>query len=340
MKLQNLIGMGFGSLNYHLSGKRTPLNVMLSLTNRCLSSCQYCRITQRKQTELTTQEVFSLIDQITSMGCKRLGLWGGEPLIREDIIEIVKYAKSKKLFVTMDSNGYLLPEKTEILKNLDHLVLSFDGPQEMHDLNREKGSFHKVMRAIELAHNKIPLWTITVITKNNIEAIDYILHTAIKYGFLTTFQFMHHNDKLGRNHESMMLTNNECRQVIKKLIDEKRKGAPIVSTKKYLNYISNWTDYSKPTSLQKIRNLNCYAGKLYCNVDTDGSVYPCSLLVEKEKTLNFLETGFKKAFDSLNNKNACKACIASCFTEYNYLFSLDPATIYDWLNSLRKTRKK
>jgi len=338
MKLKNIIKMGWGAFGANVWKRRVPLNVVLSVTNRCTSRCSYCNIPNRRQEELTTDEILSLIDQITEMGCQRLGLWGGEPLIRDDIAQIVDYAKEKDLFVTLDSNGYLLPQRMRALSKLDHLILALDGPQESHDLNKEPGSFQKVMAAIEAVTGRIAFWTITVLTKNNLDSIDFILNKAREYGFLATFQVLHHNDVLARNQEALLPSPESYRKAIEKLIIEKKKGAPIASSLNYLYHILSWSDYKTTAYSHELNYLRCWAGKLYCNVDTDGSIYPCSLLVEKVKSLNFLDVGFKKAFDSLTF-DSCKACLASCFTEYNYLYSLDIGTIIEWLKAMRKTKK-
>lgn len=333
MRIGTLFKMGKGALMGNIFARKSPLNVMLSVTNRCPSDCSYCNIPSRKQRELSTKEILKLIDEITDMGTQRLGIWGGEPLVRDDIGEIIDYAKKKGLFVTMDSNGYFFPQKIKLLKNLDHLILSLDGPEEVHDLNREPGSFKKVISAIEVGKGEIACWTVTVLTKNNLDSIDFILNKAREYGFLTTFQILHHNDKLSRNHKTLLPSSEAYKRTIKKLILEKKKGAPIASSMNYLYHILNWPDYKIINYPYQINNLKCWAGRLYCNIDTDGSVYPCSLLTGNVKALNFLEVGFKKAFDNLQ-ENYCKSCLASCFTEYNYLYSLNIRTIAEWLKSI------
>lgn len=333
MRAKNIFKMGIGVAKGRILGKRNPLNVMFSVTNRCLSHCSYCNIPKRKQQELTTEQIFNLIDQLTENGTERLGLWGGEPLIREDIGRIIDYAKGKGLYVTLDSNGYLVPEKIDHLRNLDHLILAFDGDEKTHDKNRESGSFKKVIKAIETATKKIPVWTITVLTKHNLDSIDFILEKAERYGFLATFQLIHHNDRLGRNSESLIPARQSYRDSVEKLLEKKKKGAPIASSTRYLEYILEWPDYRIPTSSRR-NGLVCWAGRFYCNVDTDGSVYPCSIMVEKTGALNYLEVGFKKAFDYIGNVQ-CKACIASCYTEYNYLYSGDLKTISEWLKAIK-----
>lgn len=153
--IKNIFRMGWHAFEANAYGRKFPLNVMLSVTNRCPSSCGYCKIPSREQKELTTEQIFSLIDQICEMGCQRLGLWGGEPLLRDDIGLLIDYAKRKGLFITLDSNGYLLPQKMKAINNLDHLILALDGPEEIHDLNRETGSFRKVMDAIKISSAKL-----------------------------------------------------------------------------------------------------------------------------------------------------------------------------------------
>jgi MoaA/NifB/PqqE/SkfB family radical SAM enzyme len=335
MNLKNIIGMGYGVLKGNILRRKIPLNVMYSVTDRCPSRCGYCKIPSREKKELTTAQAFTLIDQIAVLGCQRLGLWGGEPLVRDDIGEIIDHAKDRGLFVTLDSNGYLIPEKIKVLKRLDHLVLAFDGSEAAHDSNREKGSFQKVMSAIETLSGRMPFWAITVLTKHNLNDIDFILDKAREYGFLATFQLPHHNNKLAPDNSAFLAEDAAYRKAIKKLIAEKKKGAPIASGLKYLYHILRWKDYKNPVSSETINNLQCHAGRFYCNVDTDGSLYPCSLQADKTDSFNFLEFGFKKAFENLN-RGSCEGCMASCFTEYNYLYSLDVFTVFEWMMAMRR----
>ena len=339
MKLRNVVEMGVGVLKANYLGQRLPLNVMLSVTNRCTSHCHYCNIPLRKQRELTTDEVFSLVDQVKRMGCTRIGFWGGEPLVRDDIAEIINYTSFKGIYTTLDTNGFLVPERIHELGRLEHMIIAFDGEKEAHELNREPGSHERALSAIGAASNRLPFWSITVLSKHNLHSIDYILDMARKYNFLTTFQVVHHNKRLGADLKDFVATDEDYRNAIKKLILEKRRGAPMASTMPYLEYLLAWEDYSVPMLPYTVRGMRCWAGQLYCNVDTNGDVYPCSLLIELMDAKNFLEVGFKEAFDA-TKKVACRACDASCFTEYNHLYSLDRRVISGWLKSMYKSRKQ
>lgn len=328
--------MGVASLNANLTGAKTPLNVMISVTNRCPARCSYCNIPNRQQREMTTEELIRLFDELKALGTQRIALWGGEPLIRDDIGYLIEYAKHKcGFFVSIDTNGYLLPEKIAQLDPVDVVVISFDGPQDVHDENREQGSYEKVLEALRVACKKHNVFTITVLTNRNIGHIDFILEKARELGFSCTFQLPHHTKSLASENEHTFVSDNEAyRQAIRHLLKRKRQGWPIVSSYQYLKRLLQWDDYSTYVSPEK-KGLTCWAGSLYCNVDTDGSVYPCSGTVGVVPAQNFLDIGFKGAFDNIG-KPECNSCIASCFTEYNFMHSFQLQVIWNWLGYTKK----
>lgn len=78
-------------IKYLFFNKRTPLSVHFSLTNRCPLKCSYCGFFKRYREELNTQEVIRIIDQLAEAGNTRLHITGGEPMLRNDIGEIINY---------------------------------------------------------------------------------------------------------------------------------------------------------------------------------------------------------------------------------------------------------
>jgi len=320
-------------------GRRIPLNVMLSVTNRCTSQCSYCRISHRNQQELTRGQIFALIDQIARLGCLRLGLWGGEPLIREDIGDIIGHAKSAGLWVSLDTNGDLLPQALDRILRLDHLLISFDGPARLHDAHRGPGAYEKVMKAMDAVRGRVPFWTITVLTKLNLGGIDFVLDTARARGFLASFQLLHHNEHLAHPDAIGMIPEaSDLRKALRKIIEAKKKGAPVASSFSYLRHLLAWPDYRMTRSPKRLAGARCHAGRLYCNVDTDGLIYPCSLLIGKVPALNSVRYGFHDAFAALAQTD-CRSCVAACYTEYNYLGSLHAPTVFEWMRGFAATRK-
>ncbi len=328
--------MGFDAL-LGILGRRRPVNVMISITDRCPSRCAYCQIPEQGRPDLPTDVWIDLVSQMARAGTRRIGVWGGEPLSRPDIAEICGHARSLGIYVSLDSNGYLVPSRPEVLGAIDHLVLAYDGPEEAHDANRQPGSHAKVMAAMDAAAGRVRLWSITVLTRNNIGHIDHILSEAGRRGFLATFQTLHHNDKLGRNPSGMMPSAEEYREAFGHLLKRKREGAPIANSPRYLKSLAAWPDYRSTRLAGAFHGVSCRAARMYCNVDVDGRVYPCSLLMGlSDGAPDAVEVGFDRAFRALGPL-PCQACVAGCYTEYNYLYGLSVPVALDWFASVRRT---
>lgn len=330
MKLLTMAKAGMAVLKGRLLGVDFPLFVILAATSQCQSRCNYCQIPRRPTRTMSTDDVFRLIDQITAMGTQRLGIWGGEPLLRPDIGDIVGYAKHRGLYVTLDTNGYLLPKRWNALKQVDHLILSLDGDREAHDANREPGSFDRVMDAMAALPPGRTVWTITVLTKRNLDQVDWLVDMGDRLGFVPTFQVLHHNAAMAGDTSDLMPSDAEYRAVLNKLIAMKRAGRKIGTSRAAFEHLVGWRDYSAistPEPSPKFKR--CWAGGFFANVDSDGSVYPCSLLQGEIPAPNFLEVGFAEAYRRLA-PIPCQACLATCYTEYNLLFGLHFGTIMEW----------
>lgn len=337
MKFQTMARAGIGVLKGRLFGVKHPLFVTLATNNSCQSHCKYCKIPKRSQRELTCAEIFRLIDEIVAFGVIRLGIWGGEPLLRPDIVDIVRHAHDKGLYVTLDTNGYLLPKKQELLKYLDHLIVSLDGPEQAHDANREPGSYRQAMAAIECVPSTTPVWTITVLTKNNINEIDWILDTAEEKHFIPTFQVLHHSDHFGTN-DTLRPSPEEYRKCLAYLLEQQRKGRKMGISAGCIQHLLDWKDYTKNMSPDPGQTWNkCWGGEFFVNVDANGDMYPCSLVIGSVKAPNFLDKGFAAAYKEITPP-PCRSCLATCFSENNMLFSLSPSTIWQWVVNLHKNK--
>ncbi len=333
MRLRTMVRAGAAVLKSRVAGVDYPLFVILSTNNSCQAHCQYCRIPARQQRQMTTAEIHRLIDEIAAMGTQRLGIWGGEPLLRPDLTEILAHARKRGLYVTLDTNGYLLPQRPELFKNLDHLIVSLDGPEEAHDANREPGSWRKAMAALDCVPRGHTVWTITVLTRNNLDHVDWILDEADKRGFVATFQVLHHNELFGVN-DGLRPSDEEYRRVLRYLVEQKRKGRRIGTSKGCFEHLIDWKDYRQNTSPEGgLGWKKCWGGKFFVNVDTNGDVYPCSLTVGEVPAPNFLEMGFAEAWRRVTPP-PCQSCLATCYSEYNLLFSLNCRTILQWVTAL------
>ncbi len=156
-------------------------------TGACNARCAYCNVDatcENAPREMTTQEAFHLVDEVHEFGVRWFGIKGGEPLLRKDIFEIVRYAKGKGLNVCLLTNGCFVDG--EIYDNLVKYnvwsSVSIDGPEDINDQLRGKGSYKKALAAIEkLSAGKILNGLACAITSINFQHLDHVAELAEKY---------------------------------------------------------------------------------------------------------------------------------------------------------------
>jgi radical SAM protein with 4Fe4S-binding SPASM domain len=151
------------SLQLHDKGAIRPMVGQFELTHRCNLRCQHCYIVRNaKKAELTYEEICRIINEVRKEGCLWLCLTGGEPLLREDFLDIYSYAYKKGFVITIFTNGALLNEK--IAKYLSRfppfcIEVTLNGvTKKTYELiTQVEGSFKKAMQGIELIRNyKLP----------------------------------------------------------------------------------------------------------------------------------------------------------------------------------------
>ncbi len=148
MKLKDKLFVINSLLMARVFKKKTPLIVSWAITTRCNKSCAYCDIWNIKVKELETAHVFSLISELSRLGTRIIHFTGGEPLLREDIGMIIDCCSERGILTSINSNGSLMKQRIKELKNLNLVGLSLDGPEDVHDSIRGKGSYGEVIAAL------------------------------------------------------------------------------------------------------------------------------------------------------------------------------------------------
>jgi len=88
-----------------------PLSVHLDVTYRCNERCEHCYLDHDDHGEMTTGEIRGLLDQLAEAGVFFLTLSGGEPLVRRDCFEIIRYARSLGFNVKFKTNAVMIRER-------------------------------------------------------------------------------------------------------------------------------------------------------------------------------------------------------------------------------------
>jgi heme d1 biosynthesis radical SAM protein NirJ len=141
--------------------KRNPPGpvVIWNLIRRCNLACKHCYSISADTDfpgELSTEEVYRVMDDLKGFRVPVLILSGGEPLMRHDIFDISRRAKEMGFYVGLSTNGTLINESNiDRIAGIgyDYVGISIDGLRETHDrFRRLEGAFDASMNAIRLCH--------------------------------------------------------------------------------------------------------------------------------------------------------------------------------------------
>jgi len=168
-----------------------PENIYVVTTNSCNLKCRFCSIWKAMPKINNPTSLYEkIVDDSAKMKIPHIILSGGEPLLREDIFEIIDYAKAAGIpQISLITNGTLINE--EIAQKLarseiSHVTISIDGLEKSHDYIRGKGNFKKAINSIRLLKKqKDRRFTIginCVIHNKNLEDIIPLVKMAKRLG--------------------------------------------------------------------------------------------------------------------------------------------------------------
>ncbi len=327
MRLKNKLQALRSLCKVRLLGQRVPLAVRWQLTNRCVARCKYCAVWQTPEQEMSIDQITAILDEMAAMGTQTISFSGGEPMLREDIGLILEETAGRGISTEMNSTGAGIPENIARLKHLDFLKISLDGPQEVHDEVRGKGSFRYAMAAAEAAGaNKLKFIFSTTLTRFNIKEVDFLLGTAKKFNTLVAFQPLKSLYRGVKDVGALAPRKEDYAAAIQKLIDRKKKGDPHLRNSLIgLRHISRWPDYPR---------LECWAGQIFCILNTNGALMPCDRIAYNSQLPNCLDSGFRKAFLSLPEP-CCGGCGFCGVLELNFLMSFRLGTLESIYNIIK-----
>ena len=160
--------------------------VIWNLIRRCNLMCKHCYSISGDVDfpgELSTDEVFGVMDDLKAFGVPVLILSGGEPLLRKDIFDISRRAKDMGFYVGLSSNGTLIDRHNigDIADiGYDYVGVSLDGTRETHDaFRRREGGFDEALAGIRLCReNGIKAGMRFTVTMDNAHELPAMLDLA------------------------------------------------------------------------------------------------------------------------------------------------------------------
>ena len=245
--------------------KSRPFIVFWELTRACMLACKHCRAkAQRKRNvnELKTEECFDVVDQLKKFGRPNpiLIITGGDPLLREDLYEIVEYASSNDFRVAIAFSGTDLATKNKLAKlkraGVARVAISIDGSNaDVHDNFRGvRGTFDMSMKILENAKAVgIPIQINTTVTNHNIYDLPNIMKLAIQKEVVLWDVFF--VVPTGRAKVEMMPTPQQFEDILNWLYD--------VSKETPLNVKSSAATHLRRVELMRDQNEKMHVGELY-----------------------------------------------------------------------------
>lgn len=301
---------------------RIPLFSIFELTYRCNLYCKHCYIPEqlRKTKELSIEKLKQTIYEISLLGGLYIVFTGGEPLLREEIFNLLKFAKKLNFVVILFSNGVMITQNVaKKLKHVgvDRVEISIYGPENVHNKFVGGKVFARTISAVEhLKKYGVDVCLKTILMNFNFIHYEYIKTLAEKL-----------NVKLKVDYVVTVRNNGDCSPLKLQLDNEQMKF--LLSQHKM--------SFNEPTTKPKtVESLTCSAGYNIVGITPDGKVYPCIQFpyklgdLNKEKFIQiwqnnkFLsqikdEKKYIKCF-SCNLINFCNRCPGLCFIETRSLY--------------------
>lgn len=183
----------------------------------------------------------------------------------------------------MNTNGWLVPRRMTDLMKLDLVCVTLDGPPEVHDLQRHRGSQARALSAIELLRSQgMNVVTMTVLTARGVATVDYVLERARELGVRSFFQLVHDAEGDPDKAIGAGISDAGISEIAEHLLRRKAEGWPVGPSRTYLR------------GLAGVRRLDrcsdCYASRYYASITPTGDVIACPLTF-REKSFNGARSG-------------------------------------------------
>ena len=160
-----------------------PYRMDLALTYRCNNDCIHCyNERERAKNELSTEQWKEVLDKVWQIGIPHVVFTGGEPTLREDLPDLIKYAQAVGLVTGVNTNGRRLKDKDYVQRlvtsGLDHIQITMESHNpEIHDeIVQHSGAWSQTTNGIRNAlNNKLFVMTNTTLLQNNTKELKQTL---------------------------------------------------------------------------------------------------------------------------------------------------------------------
>jgi len=318
--------------------KKSPFYVQFYVSKYCHLKCRMCNIVEANSDVLPfeSKEIEKIAENLVKIGAGVILLTGGEPFFRDDIDQIVKIFKKKKLDVRMQTSG-LVPKLDKIKQCVDYgardINVSLDSLSESKSdyINGVDGSWNNAIKSISFISNTFPERDSIcalgcVLSSYNLDEIPAVLDFTTEIGWWLSLVPVHiaseDRPMNFRGYDTSFDIKKDDFDKLKSLISElkqkKKDGYLLFDSNEYLDSIVSFATTGTPTWRHK---GICDSPNLYFAILPDGSFAPCCDFRMKNKLFlydgSFPEIFYSKEFikevNSITSK--CSGCNFGSFPE-------------------------
>jgi MoaA/NifB/PqqE/SkfB family radical SAM enzyme len=321
-----------------------PIFGGMVVTYRCNESCPMCNVRRKADParEMDTPAMLALADQMADLGVSGVSITGGEPLVREDVVEVVARLKARGVPVSMSTNGLKLVDmdlaRRLIGSGIDAVAVSLDGADAAeHDASRgRRGAFDRTLEAVrnllaaraEDPGRHVHVTLATVVSAANYRRFEDILKLARDLGVDNVSLNPVHDTYAGAPAEAPDLyfdaADRDLAALPGTLLELKRCYGLLDSSEAYLRHLADFLA-GKPMPAR------CYAPYFSVFVDCFGDVLPCGGHFYAGKAACNLdgrtlgELWRDPAYQATRDKlRRCRCCYYSCMAELNLTYAKFP----------------
>lgn len=251
-----------------------PYRMDLALTYRCNNDCAHCyNARPRNYPELETSQWKEILDRLWQLGIPHVVFTGGEPTLRDDLIELVAHAEKNGQITGLNTNGRRLKDtryvEALVEAGLDHVQITLESHDpDIHDrMVRASGAWPQTVAGIRAALDS-PLYVMTNTTmlKDNApylgETLDFLASVGVPTVGLNALIYSGHGLTVGSGLKEAELT------PLLELARQKTARQRLIwyTPTQYCNF--------DPMSLE-LGVKGCTAARYNMCIEPDGAVIPC-----------------------------------------------------------------
>ncbi|MBN1959925.1 MAG: SPASM domain-containing protein [Deltaproteobacteria bacterium] len=279
-------------------------------TLRCPLSCAHCLTGDVHIPDMPLTVVLRLIDEIASLNVEEFLITGGEPLVREDLPEIIARLADRKIRYSLNTAIYPTPTQQQAFTRWPpaFVAVSIDGPEACHDSFRaNRGALTAALRTIEFFSHLCPVAAGTTVSTVNYKELDRTLGLVAQSGASSWGLHLLVAEGRAATRPELFLSHSQLKHLLA-FIARRRSYFP-VSLADEVGYCGDHEPLVRDDPLW------CGAGRAQCVILPDGEVVPCTTLdhsesagnIHRQSLRDIWEHGFSK-LRQYTPEGKCRHC--------------------------------